>query len=421
MFTNTYLPHVGGVARSVDFFARDLRRLGHEVLVVTPVYPGETENERNNEVLRVPAIQNFNGSDFSLSIVVPIHITARINNFKPEVIHSHHPYLLGDAALRHARRLECPLIFTHHTLYEQYTHYVPLDSEALKHFVIRLSTRYANLCNGVVAPSRSIADLIRSRGVTVSIREIPTGVDLAGFKNGMGGRFREAYGIPETQRVIGHVGRLAPEKNLEYLARAVAACLDGINGIFLVVGKGPSGGKMRRIFEDRGLADRLILAGEQTGQDLIDAYHAMDIFVFSSQSETQGMVLVEAMAAGLPVVALDASGVREVVTDRLNGRLLAGDAPVDVFAEAVADYFHSSKDRARWKKEALKTAHRFSRDRCVGELVQFYERLIKECPTCRQEKDEIQSFEKLQRSLKAEWDLITEKAGALADTLAKNA
>ena len=416
MFTNTYLPHVGGVARSVDFFSRDLRALGHEVLVVAPVYPEEAENERIDELLRVPAIQNFNGSDFSVSIAVPSGITARINDFKPEVIHSHHPYLLGDAALRNARRLNCPLIFTHHTRYEEYTHYVPLDSEPLKHFVIHLSTRYANLCNGVVAPSRSMADLIRSRGVTVPIREIPTGVDLAGFQDGNGMRFRQSHGIPASEPVIGHVGRLAPEKNLAYLAEAAAACLSVMKGVFLVAGKGADGETIRGIFAERGLTDRLVLVGELSGQELIDAYHAMDIFAFSSKSETQGMVLAEAMAAGKPVIALDAPGVREVVKDGLNGRLLHENAGSALFAEALSDFFHNPEERVRWKGEALKTAGLFSRERCAGELVRFYGELIEACPTCRQDSDGLRLFEKLQRGLKTEWDLIAEKTGALAET-----
>ncbi|MCE5265237.1 MAG: glycosyltransferase [Deltaproteobacteria bacterium] len=421
MFTNTYLPHIGGVARSVDFFAQDLRTLGHQVLIVAPVYSEEPKNDRGEELLRVPAIQNFNGSDFSVSIAVPSNISTRITDFQPELIHSHHPYLLGDTALRSARRLNCPLVFTHHTLYEEYTHYVPLDSEGLKRFVIHLSSRYANLCNGVVAPSRSIADLIRSRGVTVPVREIPTGVDLVGFRNGDGIRFRRSYGMPEKEPVIGHVGRLAPEKNLEYLAEAVADCLRVMKGVFLVAGKGPSGEKIRRIFAARNLENRLFLVGEQSGQRLVDAYHTMDIFVFSSKSETQGMVLVEAMAAGIPVIALDAPGAREVVRDGFNGRLLEDNARPDVFAAAIGNFFHHTGDKLRWKNEALKTAGRFSRERCARDLAEFYGQLVEECPACIQGSNEIQSLEKLQRNMKAEWDLIAEKAGALADTLGENA
>lgn len=415
MFTNTYLPHVGGVARSVDFFTQDLRSFGHEVLVVAPEYAEAAGPEKG--IIRVPALQNFNGSDFSVSLVLPQKSAARISEFRPDIIHSHHPYLLGDAALRTARRLKCPLVFTHHTLYEQYTHYVPLGSVAMGHFAIHLSTQYANLCSGVVAPSRSIAEIIRSRGVTVPIREIPTGVDLAAFRNGDGLRFRRSHGIPENLPVIGHLGRLVPEKNLDYLARSVAACLSRENGLFLVVGKGPDAENIRRIFSERKLEDRLKLVPPQAGQDLVDSYHAMDIFVFSSKSETQGMVVAEAMAAGLPVIALDASGVRDVVSDGVNGRLLAVNARIEDFAGALADFLRNPGQGKSWKSRVSGTARRFSRDRCAGALVRFYGQLLEGYSRERDIRDEILSFETFRRSLKAEWDLIAEKARALKDTL----
>jgi glycosyltransferase involved in cell wall biosynthesis len=417
MFTNTYLPHMGGVARSVDFFSRDLRSMGHEVVVAAPVYADTAGDVPEECVIRVPALQNFNGSDFSVSLVLPQKAAARINEFRPDIIHSHHPYLLGDAALRTARRLKCPLVFTHHTLYERYTHYVPLGSGAMGHFAIHLSTRYANLCSGVVAPSRSIAELIRGRGVTVPIRVIPTGVDLAFFRNGDGLRFRRSFGIPEDVPVVGHLGRLAPEKNLDYLAGAVAECLSRENGLFLVAGKGPAAENVRRIFADRNLAGRLVLAPPQAGQDLVDAYHAMDIFVFSSKSETQGMVLAEAMAAGVPVMALDASGVRDVVSDGVNGRLLAGNAQIEDFAHALADVLRDPGHVIPWKREALKTAGRFSRERCAGSLVRFYEQLLDRYAAENDIMDDVLSFETFRRSLKAEWDLLAEKARALKDML----
>ncbi|MEJ2690061.1 MAG: glycosyltransferase, partial [Deltaproteobacteria bacterium] len=213
MFTNTYLPHVGGVARSVSAFTEDLRELGHQVLVIAPVFKGSGRGGMDKGgVLRVPAIQNFNGSDFSVRLPLPYFIDDRVKAFKPGIIHSHHPFLLGDTALRTARSYHLPLIFTNHTLYEQYTHYVPFDSPTMKRFVIHLVTEYANLCDAVIAPSRSVADLLRERGVTRPIHEIPTGIDTAFFAAGVGSRFRKRLKIGEDMLVIGHLGRLAKEK-----------------------------------------------------------------------------------------------------------------------------------------------------------------------------------------------------------------
>jgi glycosyltransferase involved in cell wall biosynthesis len=134
--------------------------------------------------VRIPAIQNFDGSDFSVVLPVPGRLREALDRFRPEIAHAHHPYLLGMTALRIARYRNLPLVFTHHTRYEEYTHYVPLDSPLLKRFVIELATRYANLCDQVFAPSQSIAELIRGRGVTTPVAVVPTGVEIERFAQG---------------------------------------------------------------------------------------------------------------------------------------------------------------------------------------------------------------------------------------------
>lgn len=420
MFTNTYLPHVGGVARSVATFAEDLCRLGHRVLVVAPTFPEETDSAGEQyEVLRLPAIQNFNGSDFSLRIPIPFIINDKIDQFAPEVIHSHHPYLLGDAAIRAARTLNLPLVFTHHTLYEQYTHYVPMDSETLQRFVIKLSTEYANLCAKVVAPSLSVARLLRKRGVETPIEEIPTGVDIQFFSKGRGEKIRQAHGIPRDALVIGHLGRLAPEKNLKYLAEAVALFMESNREAFFVVaGSGPSENDIKKIFADRSLSEQLRMLGIVTGQDLADVYQAMDLFVFSSKSETQGMVLTEAMAAGTPVIALDASGAREVVEDGRNGRLLSETASQQSFAQAIRRFTEDASRAKKWQKEALNTAKRFSRERSAERLIQLYQSILGFRSDHR--NDELIPFDTLLKRLKAEWELISEKTKAAAKLIKEN-
>ncbi len=420
MFTNTYLPHVGGVARSVVMFSRDLAARGNRVMVVAPTYAGYEEPEDGAvEVLRVPAIQNFNGSDFSVRIALPFVIDEAIDRFGPDLIHSHHPFLLGDAALRAARRRGLPLILTHHTLYERYTHYVPLDSPAMKRFVINLSTRYANLCNAVVAPSLSVARLLRERGVRGIIREIPTGVDLKFFQQGRGEVFRREHGIPEEAPVMGHVGRLAPEKNLEYLALAAAECLkEKPDAWFVVIGDGPSRTSMEEVFRERGVSGRFAAPGSKSGQDLADAYSAMDLFVFSSTSETQGMVLAEAMATGTPVVALDASGTREVVEDGVNGRLLPENTSEDDFARAALGVLADPEALQKMGLRALEAARALSRERCAERMESLYEEVLTE----PQEKtggpiESLDPWDSLLGALRAEWELISGKAGAAVYSL----
>lgn len=423
MFTNTYLPHVGGVARSVSLVEKDLRNVGHRVLVVAPEYSekeGASENagekkDRETEqetegVVRLPAIQNFNGSDFSLRIPMPFFVSEKVDTFAPDLIHSHHPYLLGDTALRTAQRIGLPVVFTHHTRYEQYVHHVTEDLETLRNFAQNLATEYANLCSCVIAPSRSIAELIRSRGVDRPIHVIPTGVDLAFFSAGRGKAFRQQTNIPADAPVVGHVGRLAPEKNLPYLAEAVARFLKkNTDSRFLVVGEGPSGKNIRDACKD-GPADRLVMAGRLSGQELSDAYAAMDLFAFSSKSETQGMVVAEAMAAGKPVVALDAPGVREMIEDGKNGRLLPENTSADAFSEAVAQILEDSEMLEGMSGQAGQKAESVSRQNCARKVASLYESVRRQE---RRRKKDFSGLDDLFRRLQSEWELVSGKFAAL--------
>ena len=413
MFTNTYLPLVSGVARSVETFGDDLRTLGHEVHVVCPTFQDATRS--TDRVLRVPAIQNFNGSDFSVRIPLPGAISRHLHEFSPDLIHAHHPFLLGDAALRTARELGRPLVFTHHTMYEDYTHYVPVNQQGLRQFVVRLSTDYANLCDHAIAPSESVADLLRQRGVESPITVIPTGVDLALFSGGNGLAMREEVGIPPGSKVIGHLGRLAPEKNLDYLAEAIARylCHDaGAGSCCLMVGSGPSEEQIEKTFRDRGVDDRLYMAGRRTGQELADAYAAMDLFAFASKTETQGMVLAEAMAAGKPVIALDAPGAREVVHSAEVGRLLDGDADAETFAAALAEFPLAGNAYDQHAEAARERARMFSRERCSRRLAGVYEQLDRQ--SRREAGDEQHNaWDSLLARLQAEWELLAAKTNAL--------
>ncbi len=418
MMTNTYLPHVGGVARSVSTFVEEYQRLGHEVLVVAPRLPGRMTKKAESVVERVAAIQNFNGSDFSVRLPLAATMSERLDAFEANIIHAHHPFLLGDTALRVATNRSVPVIFTHHTKYEDYVHYLPFASPAVRRAAIQMSTEYANLCDGVIAPSASIANLIRRRGVEVPIRVVPTGVDTKAFAAGNGARARQRYKIPPGTFVVGHVGRLAPEKNLRYLAEAVALFLKrNPTARFLVVGSGPAEADLKLVFERRGLADRLILAGSQSGRNLHDAYKAMDLFAFSSKSETQGLVIAEAMSAGLPVVAVRASGVREVVRSGENGIMVGPTAPAAEFARQLGRVAAQGRRLDAFRRAALATAANFSRGHCAEQALAFYDEIRR--ATRRERRVTAQStLLTLQERLSVEWDILTRNARALTTALA---
>lgn len=410
MFTNTYLPHVGGVARSVKTLEDACRRMGHEVKVIAPQFDGA---EDSPDVLRMPAIQNFNGSDFCVQLPVPLVIRDFVEDFAPDIIHSHHPFLLGDSALRESWKMQVPIVFTHHTLYERYTHYVPLDSPALKRMAIQLATEYCNLCDRVIAPSESIARLLRDREVTVPVSTIPTGIDTEAFAAGDGAAFRKQAGIPVEARVIGHVGRLAKEKNLLFVAEAVAPRLKADpQAVFLLVGDGDAREEMIAILKAAGVGARVYAVGKKSGKDLTNAYAAMDWFVFASQSETQGIVLAEAMAAGAPVVALDGPGVREIVKDGENGLLLPADAGVSRFAAALERIMNDDELSRRCAARARESAAEYETGRCTERMIYIYQETIARHE--RLSEEDPMPWDKFIAGIGVEWELLSAKVSAAA-------
>ncbi len=409
MVTNTFLPHVGGVARSVQGFTAEYRSRGHRVMIVAPIFDGMPEKE--TDVVRIPAVQNFNGSDFSVPVPVSGKVISALKTFAPQIVHSHHPFLLGDTALRVSATREIPVVFTHHTMYEKYTHYVPGDSPRLRRFVLDLVTGYCNLCDAVIAPSESIAEEIGRRGVKVPETVIPTGVNVEIFASGDGHAFRMRTGIPQDAFLVGHVGRLAPEKNLAFLAEAsVRFLLRDRRARFFLAGEGPMKKEIENRFAAHGLAGRLHSCGVMDRTDLASAYRAMDVFAFASRTETQGMVLTEAMAAGTPVVAVDAPGVREVVRDKENGRLVSTEDPEE-FASALAWVAGLSPEaRERLGEGIERTADEFSMTRTASKTLALYESLIRIKPD--RKTIEPSPWTAARRLIEEEWKIVRNIAHA---------
>ncbi len=374
MFTNAYPPHVGGVADAVSQAVKKLKQKGHSVLVVAPGYEGMSED---TDVVRLQSMKNISGSDFSLPFPFSIELGEEIGRFSPDIIHSHYPFLVGDMALRYGALKHIPVVFTHHTRYEAYENLLPWDIEGFDSFVTQLSTGYANLCNRVIVPTAGMVGLLKSNGVKTPLEIIPTGVDIHQLSTGDGGTFRRENGIAPDAFVVGYTGRLAPEKNLDFWAEAVCEFLEKHPAAHaLVVGGGECASNIKETFARRGLAGRLSMTGVLRARPLVDAYHAMDIFAFTSIRETQGIVLVEALAAGCPVVALDARCVRDVVSDGTDGHLVKSHETrlfckaLDEFAKMRESQYKHICDNAR------KNARRFDIDTCLKKTLQLYSELI---------------------------------------------
>lgn len=327
---------LGGVPTAVETVRQGLAALGHDVIVVAPRMAGSDSPDAS--VLRVPAVPAPTYPDFALALPVTPSLRRRLRALDLDVYHAQHPFLLGRTARRLARATGRPLVFTYHTLYDKYAHYVPLPRPVAARWALRWSTAFANSADLVLAPSEALARRLRSQGVRRPVEVLPTGIDLERFRPGDRAAARAALGLPATARVALYVGRLDREKNLALLLEAIARLPDPDLRL-LLVGRGTQAEALRRSAAAGRLGARLEFRRGARPDALPVYYQAADVFVFASTTETQGLSVLEAMACGLPVVAVRASGVEEAIVDGVSGLLVAEDATVlgDAVQAVLAD------------------------------------------------------------------------------------
>lgn len=375
MVTNNFLPFIGGVPISIDRLRRGLERLGHRVRIIAPSYAGQDDG--GMDVVRIPSLCNLpRHSAFRLAHPLSRRMRKGLRSFAPELIHIHHPFWLGWTAQWQARRLRVPTVFTYHTRLEHYAHFVPLPGPLFRNLIAHAAVRrFANRCHGVIVPTESAEEYLRVIGVTVPIYVRATGVDLEYFQTPRPGavdRLRSQYDIQAGQRVLVSVSRLSPEKNIAFLLAAAHALRHRSAQPFrcLIIGEGEERQHLQDRIDALGLADVVTLVGAVPPGHLVNHYQLADAFVFASQSETQGMVILEAMAAGLPVVAVRSSGIDDVVEHERNGYKTTAD--VGHWVAAAQRLIEDDALRARMAQCALQTASRHTIDIFASAVSETY-------------------------------------------------
>ncbi|HEV8640042.1 MAG TPA: glycosyltransferase [Methylomirabilota bacterium] len=355
LFTNNYLPFCGGVTTSVETLRRGLEVRGHDVWVFAPRFPGAAAGEPR--VVRYPSIPAATYPEFSLAVPFWPGMAERIRRLDVDVFHAHHPFLLGPAARRLARRHHRPLVFTYHTRYEKYAHYVPLRRSLVEAAAVRFSTRFAARAHAVLAPSTVIRDELRARGVPTPITVVPTGIDLERFSPGDQAAARRTLGLDPRALVLLYVGRLDREKSVDRIVRAFERVAGTMARARLVlVGQGTRADHLRRLADSLALRDRVHFLGVRPHDTLPACYRAADLFLFASETETQGLVLAEAAACGVPAVAVDAPGCDEVVRDGETGLLTKADPAA--LAEAAIGLLLDTERRGAMGRRAREIALR---------------------------------------------------------------
>jgi 1,2-diacylglycerol 3-alpha-glucosyltransferase len=316
--SDVYFPRVNGVSTSIQTFRADLAQLGVTTLLVAPAYPGAPP-DTDSTVIRVPSgrvpmdPEDRRFSSRALRRVLGPELHAQV-----DLVHIHTPFFAHYAGVRFAREAGLPVVATYHTFFEDYLHhYVPVLPRTLGRALARRFTRsQCREVSALVSPSAPMREALLEYGVTTPIEVLPTGMPAASFVRGDGGRFRQRFDLPGRHPLLLYVGRVAHEKNIAFLLRVFSRVrVQRPDVVFVIAGEGPARDSLVRLARDLGVGDAVRFIGylDRTS-DLPDCYAAGDAFVFASRTETQGLVLLEAMAQGTPVVSTAELGTRSILT-----------------------------------------------------------------------------------------------------------
>ena len=378
MISDVYFPRVNGVSTSIETTRHALEKLGHEVTLIVPDYPQQNECT-DPHVLRIPARKVLLDPEDRLMAWRDLRRTMRaLAPQKFDLIHIHTPFIAHYAGTRMARNLKLPVVETYHTFFEQYLeHYIPfLPDPMLRLMARRLTANQGNAVNALISPSFAMRDILRRYGVRSPISVIPTGIDLETWRAPIAPDPRDALSIAPTQPVLLFVGRLAFEKNVEFLLTMLSKLIaQRPDACLVLAGEGPAEKHLRKLTAQLGLDAHVHFVGYLPRDGQLQAlYRAADAFVFASATETQGLVLVEALALGLPVVALAEMGTRDVVREG-EGCLIAPNDPQG-FAQRVLELLNHPHEATRLAAQAVIAADAWQQERIAERLVQFYQETI---------------------------------------------
>jgi 1,2-diacylglycerol 3-alpha-glucosyltransferase len=375
IFTDTYRPEINGVVTSVDTVCDELREQGHDVFLFAPRYFGREDH--NPGTVRFPSIPYPFPQMRERRIALPWGGAFRtFGRLGIDVIHSQVPGTIGIFALVASWIWRVPHVHTYHTHYMEYTHYMPFPRSFSTRAVKWIAQHFCGRCQHVISPSRGMREAIIGHGVDAPISVVPTGIEMRSEQptKSIDDLF-DQYNLGDPTRVAGKrllvsVGRLGREKNICYLMRALAIIKERHDVHLLMIGNGPDREEVEQLIDRLGLGDRVTLVGYVSHDDVFAFIRNSDLFVFSSVTETQGLVLLESMAVGTPVVAIEGIGVSDLLEDNAGG--LATTSSMVDFTTAVDRFLSDDHFLATKRDEALGRAREWSVENQVSKITRIY-------------------------------------------------
>ncbi len=375
--TNTYEPIIGGVAVSVKSFYDSLSEMGHQVYILAPEFSNYCDTNPN--VFRIPSIM----TNYRMKYPIPYNCNGQLSqimkNLRINIVHSHHPLWIGMSALYSSRELNIPIVFTYHTMYEEYAHYMPFHNIiGLKDRLQRRAIEYADSCNLVITPTIALKNILKKRGCNSAIAVLPTGISQhltvpkeSSVFNSIINRYRITFQDP----IFLCVTRLAKEKNCDFL---ISVSLELINRMpkakILIVGDGHRKNELIRVVRERGKQNSILFGGDVPYSEMACFYRIANLLLFVSETETQGLPLTEALKFGLPIVALESPATNELVGKLKTGLVVKRDKCE--FVKAVLELMDQPQLLRQYAQFNMSMAERFRMIDMSIKLIEIYKSVL---------------------------------------------
>ena len=377
-FTDTYLPSESGVETSIESFRKCLEKRKHRVFIFAPHFPGY--KDVNSRVFRFRSLKAIAKPELRFTFpFLPINGLGEVINLKLDVVHTHTPFSMGFLGRFIAYRQKIPIIYTHHAQYPEYAKVYIKEKILSPRLVRSLITYFSNICNAVIAPSFKMKCLLRNYGIKKPIYTLPTGINLEIFKRSLKGKkeFRKKMAVSPETKILLFVGRMGKEKNVEYLIKVFKEVLamTKIPVTLWMVGSGPYLEKFRQLGNSLGISQFINFTGAISHKEIPSYYQAADIFLFTSLTDTQGIVILEAIASGLPVVALKDDAFKEFVIDNKNGFLIKR-AFRHNFAQKIVELLEKPALYKKLSNASLQISQGFSERKQTQKLLNIYKKYL---------------------------------------------
>ena len=386
MISDVYFPRVNGVSTSIQTFRQELRALGHNSTLIAPHYPAPYPDEY--EIRRIASRKViFDPEDRMMKAGALRAVAKEILRTGYDIVHIQTPFVAHYLGVKLARQMGIACVETYHTFFEEYLyHYIPVvPRPRLRSLARRFARAHGGDVDALIVPSTAMRDRLLEYGVSTPMSVLPTGIPAPDLCSADGPAFRRSYKIAPHRPTLLFGGRVAFEKNIQFLIDSVAIAVRSIPDLLLIIaGEGPALGRLRRDVASRKLESHVMFIGYlDRARELPSCYAAADAFVFASRTETQGLVLLEAMALGIPVISLAVMGTRDILEER-RGALVPGDDEND-FASSIVELLGNDELRERLSREARAFACNWQSGVIAGRLADLYEKVVGERSAARTE------------------------------------